>query len=47
VDRVFETFATSEEAAKSFNAIPADAVPQDDPWYSTFFGDLGALKQAG
>ena len=46
VARVFETFPTSEEAIRSFNAVPADAVPQDAPWYSTAFGDLGALKQA-
>ena len=46
VERVFETFSTSEEAARSFSAIPADAIPQDAPWYSTLFGDLGALKQA-
>lgn len=46
VARVFETFPTSEEAARSFNAIPADAIPQDAPWYSTLFGDLGTLKQA-
>jgi anti-anti-sigma factor len=46
VARVFETFPTSEEAVRSFNAVPADAVPQDAPWYSGAFGDLGALKQA-
>jgi len=46
VARVFETFSTSEEAARSFNAIPADAIPQEASWYSTLFGDLGALKQA-
>lgn len=46
VARVFETFRTSEEAVRSFNTIPADAVAQDAPWYSTVFGDLGALKQA-
>ena len=46
VARVFETFPTSEEAVRSFNAVPADAVPQDVPWYSAVFGDLGALKQA-
>src|ERR1700752_496345 len=45
VGRVFETFPTSEEAVRSFNALPADAVPQDAPWYSAVFGDLGALKQ--
>src|ERR1700757_2211747 len=46
VARVFETYPTSEDAVRSFNAIPADAVPQDAPWYSSVFGDLGALKQA-
>lgn len=46
VARVFEAFPTSEEAARSFNAIPADAIPQDAPWYSTIFSDLGTLKQA-
>lgn len=46
VARVFETFPTSEEAVRSFNAIPVDTVPQDAPWYSAVFGDLGAVKQA-
>jgi len=46
VARVFEAYQTSEEAARSFNAIPVDAVPQDAPWYTAVFGDLGALKQA-
>jgi len=46
VARVFETFPTSEEAARSFNAIPADAIPQDASWYANLFGDLGAVKQA-
>ncbi len=46
VARVFEAFATSDEAVRSFNAIPAEAVPQDAPWYSTVFGELGTLKQA-
>ncbi len=46
VARVFETFQTSEEAIRSFNAIPVDAAPQDAPWYTSMFGDLGALKQA-
>lgn len=45
VARVFETFRASEEAVRSFNAIPADALAQDAPWYNAF-GDLGALKQA-
>jgi anti-sigma B factor antagonist len=46
VARVFEAFATSDDAVRSFNAIPAEAVPQDAPWYSSVFGELGALKQA-
>ncbi len=46
VDRVFEIFQTTEEAVRSFNAVPAEAIPQDSPWYSTAFGDLGVLKQA-
>jgi len=46
VARVFEAFATSDEAVRSFNAVPADAVPKDVPWYANVFGELGALKQA-
>jgi anti-sigma B factor antagonist len=46
VARVFEAFPTSEEAARSFNAIPTDAIPQDAPWYANLFGDFGAVKQA-
>jgi anti-anti-sigma factor len=46
VARVFEIFATSDEAVRSFNAIPAEAIPQDAPWYANLFGDLGAVKQA-
>ncbi len=46
VARVFETFPTCEEAVRSFHAIPADAVPQDAPWYANVFNELGALKQA-
>lgn len=46
VSRVFETFRASEDAVRSFNTIPADAVAQESPWYTTFLGDLGALKQA-
>ncbi|MGB8063288.1 MAG: STAS domain-containing protein [Candidatus Sulfotelmatobacter sp.] len=42
VARVFETFPTSEEAVRSFNVVPADAVSQDAPWYPAAFGDLGA-----
>jgi anti-sigma B factor antagonist len=46
VARVFETFQTCEDAVRSFNAIPADAVPQNTPWYTDVFGELGVLKQA-
>jgi anti-anti-sigma factor len=46
VARVFEAFASSDEAVRSFNAIPADAVPQETPWCASVFGELGALKQA-
>ena len=46
VARVFETFATSDEAVRSFNTVPAEIVPQETPWYANVFGDMGALKQA-
>jgi anti-sigma B factor antagonist len=46
VARVFEAYATSDEAVRSFNGVPAEAVPQDVPWYANVFGELGALKQA-
>jgi len=46
VARVFENFPTSEDAVRSFSAIPTDAIPQDAPWYANLFGDLGAVKQA-
>lgn len=46
VARVFETFQTTEDAVRSFNAIPADAVPQETPWYANVFSELGVLKQA-
>lgn len=46
VARVFETFQDSDDAVRSFNSVPAEAIPQDAPWYGTIFGDLGALKQA-
>lgn len=45
VARVFETFPTSEEAVRSFHAVPAEAASQDATWYPATFGDLGALKQ--
>jgi anti-sigma B factor antagonist len=46
VARVFETFETCDLAIRSFNAVSIDSAPQDAPWYTTVFGELGALKQA-
>lgn len=46
VARVFETFQTCEDAVRSFQAIPADVVPQEAPWYANVFNELGVLKQA-
>ena len=47
VARVFEAFATSDEAVRSFSgAVPAEGVVQDAPWYANLFGDMGAVKQA-
>jgi len=46
VSRVFESFRTCEDAVRSFNAIPADAVSQNSSWYPNVFDELGALKQA-
>ena len=46
VSRVFESFHTSEEAVRSFHAVPADSVAQDARWYTPAFGNLGALKEA-
>jgi hypothetical protein len=46
VARVFEAFTTSDEAVRSFNGIPAEAVPQDVPWCASVFGEMGTLKQA-
>ena len=46
VARVFEAFATCDEAVRSFNVVPAEGVLQSTPWYANVFGDMGALKQA-
>jgi anti-sigma B factor antagonist len=46
VDRVFEVFPSSEDAVRSFSAIPVEAVPQDTPLYGGLFGDVQVLKQA-
>lgn len=45
VARVFESFETCDQAVKSFNIVPVEAVAQTAPWY-TVPGELGALKQA-
>src|ERR1700719_1901233 len=45
VARVFEALASSDDAVRSFNALPVDGSTQSAPWYSNFFGELGALKQ--
>lgn len=46
VDRVFEAFMTSEEAVRSFSAVPAEAAPQGASWYANLFGGLATVKQA-
>jgi anti-sigma B factor antagonist len=46
VARVFEAFATSDEAVRSFNGVPAEATSQETPWVADVFGQMGALKQA-
>lgn len=46
VARVFETFPTSDEAVRSFNTIPVDAIPHNAAWRSNLFGELGTVKQA-
>lgn len=46
VSRVFETFESCDAAVRSFQALPVETLVQDAPWYTTVFGELGALKQA-
>jgi anti-sigma B factor antagonist len=45
VDRLFEVFATSDEAARSFHAVAVPENPQSLPWYSTGYG-VANLKSA-
>jgi anti-sigma B factor antagonist len=45
VDRLFEVFATAEEAAQSFHAVASLEEPQSLPWYSVPYG-LADLKAA-
>ncbi|MGB8583412.1 MAG: STAS domain-containing protein [Candidatus Sulfotelmatobacter sp.] len=45
VDRLFEVFATSEEAVRSFQIFAPATVPQPQPWYAAPQG-LTDLKAA-
>ena len=45
VDRLFEIFETSEEAVRSFAAMPVESAPQNDAW-QLLLGNLSAFKQA-
>jgi len=44
--RVFESFATSDAAVRSFNSVPAVRVLQNAPFCANNFGESGALKKA-
>ena len=46
VDRLFEVFETTEEAARSFQAVAMPEASQSLPWYSSGLG-LADLKVAG
>jgi anti-sigma B factor antagonist len=45
VDRLFEVFASADEAARSFHAVASLDEPQSPPWYSVPHG-LPDLKSA-
>lgn len=45
VDRVFEMFETTEQAAASFHPLPTPEVPQTPPWYSAAYA-LGGANSA-
>lgn len=45
VDRLFEVFATADEAARSFQAVVTPEDPQSLPWYASGLG-LADLKIA-
>jgi anti-anti-sigma factor len=45
VDRLFETFETSDEAVRSFHAVAVPETPQSLPWYSAGYG-VANLKSA-
>lgn len=46
VDRLFEIFDTTDEAAQSFQAFPVQADSHTEPWYANAYGALGDLKAA-
>jgi len=43
IDRLFEVFETTDEAARSFQAATLPEVPQNLPWYASGYG-LADLK---
>ena len=45
VDRLFEVFASADEAVRSFQAVGSPAAPENLPWYSGGFG-IANLKTA-
>jgi len=45
VARIFETFSTSEEAVRSFDAISPADLPHQAPTYRAAFETLRALKE--
>jgi anti-anti-sigma factor len=46
VDRLFETFETTDEAVQSFHAFPSYTPPQNEAYYPGGYGALGDLKAA-
>jgi anti-anti-sigma factor len=47
VDRLFETFETSEAAVQSFHVFPTYENPQTEPWNAPAYGALGDVEAAG
>jgi anti-sigma B factor antagonist len=45
VDRLFEVFASTDEASRSFHAVASPEGPASLPWYSAEYG-LADLKSA-
>jgi anti-sigma B factor antagonist len=44
VDRLFEVFDTSDEAVRSFHAVPAFASPANQPWIAPSAGEFDAAS---